>query len=220
MQDDVEVHAMTEVIIHGTGKLAQMVGLLMRDGSDHTLAGFTADERYCTSSELQSVPLVPFGRVEETFPPDRYGMLTVLGGLGGPEARIELFDGARAKGYRHVNFVHPTVVIEGTVEMGVNNVVFPYTVLGFDGRMGDDNVLREKVYLGHEFRLGHHNFIGVGCTIGGELEMADSCYIAMGTTVTNNITIGHRTVVGIGSLVLKDPEPESTNHGRPARRVR
>lgn len=211
---------MAEVVINGTGKLARMVALLMRGGGEHTLAGFTADERYCTSPELHAVPLVPFGRVGETFPPDRYRMLTVLGGLGGPEARIELFDGAQAKGYRHVNFVHPTVVIEGTVEMGVNNIVFPYTVLGFDGRMGDNNVIREKVYLGHEFRVGDHNFIGVGCTIGGGLEMANSCYVAMGTTVTNNITIGHRTVVGIGSLVLKDPEPESVYHGHPARKVR
>lgn len=210
---------MGEVIINGTGKLAQMVALLMRDSQGHEPVCFTAEARYCLSETLHSLPVIPFEELEKEFSPDRYGMLTVLGGLGGPESRVEIFERARAKGYSHVNFVHPTVVIEGSVEMGENNIVFPYTILGFSGRMGNNNVIREKVYLGHEFRLGDHNFIGVGCTIGGELDMADANYIAMGATVTNNITIGHRTVIGIGSLVLKDPEPESRHHGHPAKKV-
>jgi len=209
----------SEVVINGTGKLAQMVAFLMRDSSEHTVVGFTAESRYCVSETLHSLPVVPFERIEEEFPPNRFRMLTVLGGLGGSEARIEIFERARAKGYVHVNFVHPTAVLEGPIEMGENNIVFPYSVLGFLGRMGNNNVIREKVYLGHEFRLGDHNFIGVGCTIGGELDMADSSYIAMGSTVTNNITIGRRTFVGIGSLVLRDPEQESRYFGHPAKKV-
>lgn len=210
---------MSDVVVNGTGKLGQMVALLMRASGEHTVAGFTAESRYCVTETLHSLPVVPFEGIEEVFPADRYRMVTVLGGLGGPEGRIEIFERARAKGYRHVNYVHPTVVVEGSVEMGENNIVFPYTILGFSGRMGDNNVIREKVYLGHEFRLGSHNFIGVGCTIGGELTMADSNYIAMGTTITNSITFGDRTFIGIGSLVLKDPEPDSRHFGHPARKA-
>ena len=210
---------MENVIIFGTGKLAQMVYYLLQESSHHQVICFTAEREYCHEQTFLSLPLVPFENLEHTYSPDSYKMLTILGGLGGANLREEMFAKAKAKGYEHINYVHPTVVVEGMVEMGENNIVFPYSILGFSGRMGNNNVLREKVYLGHDFAVGDNNFIGVGCNIGGESKIGSLCYIAMGVTITNNITLDDQTFVGIGSLVLKDTERNSKYYGQPAKRI-
>jgi sugar O-acyltransferase (sialic acid O-acetyltransferase NeuD family) len=211
---------MEEIIIYGTGKLAQMVYYLLKESREYEAVGFTADQEYCTRETFLSLPLIAFDHVDKFYPPDQYKMLTVIGGLGGTEIRKTMFQNAKEKGYNHINYIHPTAVIEGSVEMGENNIIFPYTILGFSGKMGDNNIVREKVYLGHDFILGDHCFIGVGCNIGGESNIGDLTYIAMDTTVSNNIIIQAHTFIGIGSLVLKNIEISGGKYyGRPARAI-
>ena len=130
-----------------------------------------------------------------------------------------MYNKAKSKGYEHINYIHHTVVRQGEIEMGENNIVFPYSILGFSGRIGNNNILREKVFLGHDFEMGDHNFIGVGCNIGGESRIGNLTYIAMGVTITNSILIQDQTFVGIGSLILKDTEKNSMYYGQPAKRI-
>lgn len=208
-----------DVVIQGTGKLGQMVFHLLSDSGEHRTVAFTADRRYCGSDELLGVPLVPFDEVGQRFPPASVGMLTVLGGLGGWAARKELFTRAKAEGYRHLNYVHPSAVVQGHQDWGENNIVFPFTTVGFDVRMGDNNVLREKVYLGHDSVAGDHTFVGVGATIGGGVRIGSGAYVAMSCTVTNDVVVGDGAFLGIGSLLLRDAEPHATYYGHPAKRV-
>ena len=210
---------MADVVIHGTGKLGQMVYHLLAAADEHRVVGFTADPLYCTSPELLGLPLVPFPDVTDRFPPAAHAMLTTLGGLGGSRARRVIFERARDRGYRHLNYVHPSAVVQGEITWGENNIVFPFCTIGFDGVMGDNTVIREKVYLGHDFVLGDHVFIGVGATIGGSARIGSGSYIAMGATLTNDLTLGEDTFVGIGSLLLRYTEPGSKYYGHPARKV-
>ncbi len=210
---------MSDVVIQGTGKLGQMVFHLLSATDDHRVVAFTADPQYCAAGRLLGVPLVPFDSVEVRFPPESVAMLTVLGGLGGWAARKALFDRAKLKGYRHLNYVHPSAVVQGARDWGENNIVFPFTTVGFDGRMGDNNVLREKVYLGHDHVIGDHTFLGVGCTVGGGARIGSGAYLAMSTTITNDLTIGEGAMLGIGSLLLRDAEPHATYYGHPAKKV-
>lgn len=208
-----------DVVIQGTGKLGQMVFHLLAESSEHRVVAFTADRQYCNAEHLLGVPLVAFDEVEGRFPPESVSMLTVLGGLGGWAARKELFDRAKAKGYRHPNYVHPSVVVQGDQDWGENNIFFPFAMVGFDVRMGDNNVFREKVYLGHDGVVGDHAFVGVGATVGGGVRIGTGAYVAMSSTVTNDVTVGDGAFLGIGSLLLRDAEPHATYYGHPAKRV-
>ncbi len=210
---------MIDVVIHGSGKLGQMVFHLLAADPGYRVVAFTADQQYCTQETLHGVPLVPFDTVHEQFRPDAVAMLTVLGGLGGWAPRKELFDRARAKGYRHLNYVHPAAIVQGERDWGTNNIVFPFATIGFGGRMGDGNIVREKAYLGHDFTIGDHAFLGVGCTIGGGSQIGSGAYVAMSATVTDHITIGEGAMVGIGSLLLREAEPETRYYGHPAKKA-
>lgn len=210
---------MIDVVIQGTGKLGQMVFHLLAQDDAYRVVAFTADPQYCADDQLLGVPLVPFDQIEERFPPERFGMLSVLGGLGGWGARKVLYDRAVAKGYRHLNYVHPSAIVLGDHTWGDNNIVFPLAVMSFDGQMGNNNVVREKANLSHDFVIGDHTFIGVGATIAGCVRVGSGCYVAMGSTVTNDVTLGEGSFVGIGSLVLRDTESDAMYYGHPAKKV-
>ena len=194
-----------------------MVFHLLDADDRYRVQGFTAPAQYCVEQSLLGLPLIAHDDVLAALPPDDIECLSVLGGMGGWQLRRRHIEAMSARGYRHANYVHPTAVLQGDRNWGVNNIVFPFTTVGFGGVLGDDNVLREKVYLGHDHRLGDHVFVGVGATLGGGCSIDDGAYIAMSATVTNDISIGRGAFIGIGSLLLKDAAPDTRYYGHPAR---
>ena len=211
---------MEKIIIYGTGKLAQMVFYLLEGSNEYQVEAFCAKKEYCNSDDFLEKPLIDFSKIELYYPPSSYKMLTVIGGLGGTGLRKTMYDEGKEKGYEHINYIHPTVIIQGKVEMGENNIIFPNSIIGFSGKFGNNNLVREKTYIGHDFNIGDHCFIGVDCNIGGEGTIRDLNYIAMNTTITNNVYIEEKNFIGIGSLILKNIEDIGGKYyGRPGKRV-
>lgn len=208
---------MIDVVVNGTGPLGRMVFHLLDADDRYRVRAFTADARYCGESTLLGVPLVPHDDIAAVAPPDDVVCLSVLGGLGGWEARRDHMAAMAARGYRHGNYTHPTAVVQGEQAQGVNNIVFPFSTIGYGGARGDDTVIREKTYLGHDHRVGDHVFLGVGATVGGGCTIGDGAYVAMAATVTNDIAIGSGAFIGIGSLLLKDAAAGTRYYGHPAR---
>ena len=210
---------MNEVLLNGTGPLGRMVFHLLDADPRYRVRAFTAPARYCTQPSLFGVPVIAHDDVADVVPPGEVECLSLLGGLGGWEARREHYATMGRLGYSHTEYVHPTAVIQGPRAWGDNTIVFPYATIGYGGRMGDDVVIREKVYLGHDHVVGSHVFLGVGVTIGGGCTVGEGAYVAMETTVSNDLSIGDGAFIGIGSLVLKDAPSGTRSFGRPARVV-
>lgn len=210
---------MDEVLLNGTGPLGRMVFHLLDADPRYRVRAFTAPARYCTEPTLFGAPVIAHEEIADVVPPGEARCLSVLGGLGGWEARRAHYATMVQLGYSHTEYIHPTAVIQGPRDWGDNIIVFPYATIGYGGRMGDDNVIREKVYLGHDHRVGSHVFLGVGATIGGGCTVGSGAYVAMESTVSNDLSIGDGAFIGIGSLVLKDAAAHTRSFGRPARAV-
>lgn len=53
----------------------------------------------------------------------------------------------------------------------------------------------------------------------GKIEIKDNCFIGTRSTILPGVSIGPNSIVGAGSLVRKDVEPNSVYAGVPARRI-
>lgn len=53
----------------------------------------------------------------------------------------------------------------------------------------------------------------------GRIEIKDNCFIGARSIILPNVSIGPNSIVGAGSLVRKDVEPNSVYAGVPARRI-
>ena len=56
--------------------------------------------------------------------------------------------------------------------------------------------------------------------MGGNVNIGSLCYLGSGAIIRNGINIGENSIIGMGSVVLKDVEPSSVIVGNPARLVR
>ena len=53
----------------------------------------------------------------------------------------------------------------------------------------------------------------------GKITIKDNCFIGARSTILPGVTIGPNSIVGAGSLVRKDVEPDSVYAGVPAKRI-
>ena len=70
--------AKKDIVIFGTGEIAELAHYYMVNDSDFNIVAFTADREYIESTTFLDKPLIPFENIEKHFSPDKFGMHVAL----------------------------------------------------------------------------------------------------------------------------------------------
>ncbi len=116
--------------------------------------------------------------------------------------------------------VHPTVYLGSNVHLGEGVQVNVCTALGPNAYLDDFCTINRNVSIGHDAKIGKYALIGPATTIGGSGQIGAKSTIGMRACIFDRIHIGEGAVVGAGSLVTKDVEPQMVAYGSPAKSVR
>jgi sugar O-acyltransferase (sialic acid O-acetyltransferase NeuD family) len=209
---------MKKVILYGSANLSKMVYYDSFDREDFEIACFSVESQYLKGrQQFMELPLIAFEGIEYLYPPNEYDMIALFHGMPRLSERREKYALAKNKGYQMSNYVSLKADISPEISMGDNNVILGYTHVGIGGILGSNNIIRQNVYLGHDFKVGNNVSIVPGCTIGGGCEIKDDCFIGLAATIVDHTIIANNSLIGAGSVVLRDTEPHSRNVGNPSR---
>lgn len=209
---------MNKVIIYGAGSYGKVFFHEADKYGAIEIEAFTVDNAYMKNEKECGLQVVPFEDVDKIYPPAEYDMLVVCG-YSVMRNRRKMYEKAKKKGYKLVNYISPHAMLETEVKMGENNIIMANAFIGFDGEMGNGNIIRQNIYLGHNFCMGDHSIISSGCTIGGGCTIGDLIFFGIGVTSRSYVKYGSESLIGIGSNVVKDIEPYATYCGNPAKLV-
>lgn len=84
-------------------------------------------------------------------------------------------------------------------------------------RIGNNNIIMAHAHIGHDVQIGDNCEICTGVILGGYVKILDWVKIKLGSTIRNRKSIGARSLVGMGSVVVKDVQADETVIGNPAR---
>jgi UDP-3-O-[3-hydroxymyristoyl] glucosamine N-acyltransferase len=77
----------------------------------------------------------------------------------------------------------------------------------------------DHVFIAHNAQIGSRSILVAGCEISGSVEIGDDCWIGPLSTIRDGLTIGSKSIIGMGSVVTKNVEQETTVAGNPARKL-
>lgn len=205
-----------KVVLFGTGSLAELLHVYLRDDSDHEVVGFTATADRIDGSSFSGLPLVPFEEVVDRYPPGEHRMFVAVGYDRLNRVRSRFYGEAKSKGYELITYVSPTATVRA-VALGDNCAVLDGAAIEPLATVGNDVIVWGGARISHHSSVGDHSFIAPGATVAGHSVVGNHCFLGVNCTVRDGISVGDDCLIGAGATVLRDVPARQVLVGQPAR---
>jgi len=122
--------------------------------------------------------------------------------------------------FRFVTAIHPSASIGKRASIGAGTVIMAGATVNPDSHIGTHCILNTQSSLDHDCSMANFASLAPGAITGGNVHIGTYSAISLGAKLIHGITVGEHSVVGAGSLVLKDIDPYQIAYGSPAKAIR
>lgn len=206
------------VIIGARGYGREIVSLINDINSreqNYAIKGFLDDKADALDGYMNYPPIL--GPVETYVPEKNELFVCALGEVAQRKKYTEMINN---KGGEFATLIHPTVRIHQNSVIGEGAVINFNTYISCDVVIGKQVHIFASCIIGHDCKIGDWNIVGTKVFLGGFVTLEKQVQVYTNATVLPKITVGSEAIVGAGSVVIKNVEPNTTVFGAPAIKIR
>ncbi len=211
---------MKDLVIFGTGDIADLANFYFTSDSERNVAAFTVDPEFLDAPEFKGLPVVPFQEVAKRYPPASHDLFVAVSYAKLNRVRKEKFLAAKRMGYALASYVSSKAAMLTQNPVGENCLILEDNTVQPFARIGNNVTLWSGNHIGHHSRIGDHSFIASHVVVSGGVVIGEECFIGVNATLRDHITIGDRCVIGAGALILDNAEAEGVYVGSATERSR
>mmetsp|Transcript_27152 Transcript_27152/g.54638 ORF Transcript_27152/g.54638 Transcript_27152/m.54638 type:complete len:201 (-) Transcript_27152:224-826(-) len=120
-----------------------------------------------------------------------------------------------------VTIVHPSAIVDPSVELGPGTVIFAGAVVQPQVKIGRHVIINTKASVDHDSFVGDYATVSPGATICGDVRIGEGSYAHAGSTVHPHRSMASRCTLGLGAALVHSMHVEGeTWVGVPAKRLR
>ncbi|QLG46684.1 NeuD/PglB/VioB family sugar acetyltransferase [Costertonia aggregata] len=206
-------------IIIGAGTQGQIYASYLIEAGV-PIIGFIDDDTKLSGKNVNGIPVL--GDYGDLFSKKlKSNIRDVYCPIGNNKIRASYLSALKNEGYNTPSFIHPTTSIGPDVELGeaiymlVGNIVMPHT------KIGNYLMVNMASTIAHHVTVENGVFMSSGVNIGAMINVKENAYIGMGVTAMTGIkTIGENSLLGAGTVVIKDVPDFATVVGNPGRVIK
>lgn len=122
--------------------------------------------------------------------------------------------------FQFVTVIHPSAQVARSARVGQGTVVMPGAIIAANSDIGEFCIVNTKASLDHDGVMRAFSSFAPAVTAGGEVTIKPFAAVLLGANIIHSISVGEHSVVGAGSLVLRDIPDRVLAYGLPARVIR
>lgn len=208
---------MNNIIIVGASGFGREVAWLIENSDNWNVKGFVDDNKDLENKSVNDYPVL--GTID--FLLNANEKTNVVVAIGNPQIRKKIVERLQSnKNISFPNIVDKDVIIDRTITLGFGNIICKGNILTTNIEIGNFNHINLSCTIGHDVQF--HDYITVypGVNISGNVIMNDCVEVGTGTKIIQGKKIVEKTVIGAGSVVVKDIVENGTYIGVPAKQMK
>ena len=195
-----------DLIIFGTGKIAEVIFYYATQECDLNVVAFTVDEKYKTEEIFQGRPVVAFQELEKRYNPSAHDLFVALGYHDLNKLRAKKCQESIEKGYHLISIISPKANVPTNVVVGKNCFIMPPAIIHPHVVIGDNVFIWSGAMVGHHSVLKDNCWLTSCCNLSGNVVLGKNTFLAVNATVGHSVSIGEDCFLGANSLVTKNLE--------------
>jgi sugar O-acyltransferase (sialic acid O-acetyltransferase NeuD family) len=207
------------LLIVGAGgfarETADAVHALNRESPRWDLLGFVDDDPGLHGSELEGTRVLGSVDAIITREPDARVVVCV----GRPDnyfSRARIIRRLGLATYRYATIIHPASSIASSAAVGGGTVILAGTVVTAAARIGAHVAIMPASVITHDCVVSDYVTIGSGVRLGGGVQLGTGAYVGAGALVREQLRVGSWSLIGMGSVVVRDVPGSEVWFGTPA----
>jgi sugar O-acyltransferase (sialic acid O-acetyltransferase NeuD family) len=210
---------MKRVLIFGGLGEATAIGAAIidaekRGSTEYQLAGYINDT--CIGGQLDGYPVLGGKQDIPRFIEEGYYFIFSVYKLDHQRERTTLFNALNIPLERLATFIHPTAYLAHNVQLAPGCTIMPGVTISSSTTLGICCRVMAGAFIGHDTHVGNHAFFAANACVGSNSRIEDWAYLGFNCTTKGKLHIGRYSVVGMGSVVLKDVPAFTIVKGNPA----
>lgn len=206
---------MISTLIFGSSGHASVLIDAMRQTGEFKIVGFLDDTEVAGTAKRGHAILGGFKDYSAIS--KLKGCNSVVLAIGDNWWRGKIYNELKQFGFQFPIIKHPSAVVASTSELGPGSVVLANAHVGPGARVGSVCILNTGSSVDHDCRLSDFCSLAPGVFTGGLVEIGEYSHIGVGVSISDRKKIGKHTVVGTGSVVVRDIPDFVVAYGNPAK---
>ena len=120
----------------------------------------------------------------------------------------------------YFNVIHNMAVVSSSAKVGIGSFIAAGVIVAPDAKVGDHCLINHSAVVDHDCVVGNFSHIAPQVSLGGGVKIGRGVLIGSGAVVLPGVTVADYSIVGAGSVVIKDVKENSVVVGAPARDIR
>lgn len=145
----------------------------------------------------------------------RYEVLICIADVTGKQKIVN----SLPKDTKYFTFIHPTAQIYTDHPIGDGSIICPNVIISANVKIGTHVLINYNTTVGHDTVIGNFSTINPNSAISGNCGIGNSVFIGSKTSIREKIHIIDNTIIGMGSVVVKNISKSSTYAGVPVKEL-
>lgn len=209
---------MKDIVIIGAGGFGREVAWLIEDinkvNKEWNIVGFVDDNENIQGIEVNGYKVV--GDVEWLKKQE----MNVVSAIGDPIVKKKVMERLKDSKNTYPVLIHPSVIYSDKVSFGEGSIICAGNIITVNIEIGKHVIINLDCTIGHDAVLGNYTTVLPSVNVSGFAETEECVSIGTGSAIIQGVKIGENTVIGAGSVVVKDLPANCTAVGAPAKPIK
>lgn len=209
---------MNDIVIVGAGGFGREVAWIIEDINKEkrlwNILGFIDDNPNLKGQSINGYHIV--GDISWL----KKQQLYVVNAIGDPIIKRKVAEELISSKNKYPILVHPSVILSGLVNIGEGSIICAGSIITVNVSIGKHVIVNLDCTIGHDADIADYCTILPSVNISGATNLNECVSIGTGSAVIQGVEIGEETIVGAGSVVVRDLPPKCTAVGSPAKAIK